>query len=323
MSGADEFEWIARLRPLTRGAAEAFNLLDDAAAIPSRPGHDLVITKDAHVEGVHVLMGEDRAIIARRLLRTNLSDLAAKAAEPFGYLLMIAWPHGHSIAEEEAFVRGLEEDGQRFGLTLLGGDTVATDGPLTVSATMLGWTAAGAMVTRSGARPGDVIMTTGTIGDGWLGLQAARGEIDDADGSLAGRFRLPEPRLVLRDALREHAAAAADVSDGLLADVLHIAEASGCEARIELERVPVSPAARAWIGRQEGELSAIVDLATGGDDYELVCAVRPEKAAAFAEACAAADVPATTIGRFAAGGGIRLTYEGYNCAVSSLGWRHR
>src|SRR5690348_13421728 len=132
MPGTDEFDWIASLRPLTRGSPYALNLMDDAAAVPAREGHDLVITKDALVEGVHVLGGEARDLIARRLLRTNLSDLAAKGAEPFGYLLMTAWPAGHSRTDKTDFARGLAEDGAAFKLPLLGGDTVTTSGPLTV-----------------------------------------------------------------------------------------------------------------------------------------------------------------------------------------------
>ena len=323
MSAPDEFDWIARLRPLTRGAPGALGLLDDAAVIPSRPGHDLVTTKDALVEGVHFLSGEDRSVVARRLLRTNLSDLAAKAAEPAGYLLMAAWPRGHSAGDEEAFVRGRAEDGEAFDLPLLGGDTVFTDGPLTVSATLFGWAPHGGMIRRSGARPADVLMVTGTIGDGLLGLRAAKGEIADEDGALAARYRLPQPRLNLRQALLDHAAAAADVSDGLFADALHVAEASGCEAVIEVETIPVSPQAAGWIARQDSDLSARLALAAGGDDYELVCAVRPGKVADFSAACAAAGTPAAVVGRFQVGTGLRLTYEVLDCVASDLGYRHR
>ena len=241
---ADEFETIARLfRPLTRGAPEALDLLDDAAVLPGRPGFDLVITKDAVVQGVHFLPDDPLDLVARKLLRVNLSDLAAKAAEPFGYLLAVAWPKG---ADREAFARGLAQDGEAFGLVLLGGDTVSTPGPLTASVTMLGWVPEGRMVKRFGARPGDLLVVSGTIGDGVLGLAAASWEFEDA--ALADRYRLPQPRLELREALRAHAHAAVDVSDGLLADAGHIAKASGCAVRVELERVPLSASARDWLG---------------------------------------------------------------------------
>src|SRR3954465_7258073 len=134
MSGANEFSEIERLfRPLTGGAAGAFDLLDDAAIVPQRPGFDLVVTKDALVEGVHVPTGEAPDLIARKLVRVNLSDLAAKAAEPFGCFLAVAWPKGYGLAEREAFARGLGLDLAAFGVALLGGDTVTTPGPFTAS----------------------------------------------------------------------------------------------------------------------------------------------------------------------------------------------
>jgi thiamine-monophosphate kinase len=323
MSGTDEFAWIERLRSLTGGDVGAYGLLDDAAVVRGRPGQELVVSKDAMVEGVHVLAGEARDVIARRLLRTNLSDLAAKGARPFGYFLLTAWPESHTAEDKEAFARGLEADNRVFRLALLGGDTVSTPGPLTVSATVLGWTPEGRTVRRGGAEPGDVLMVTGVIGDGYLGLKAARGEIDDPEGVLAQRYQLPEPRVPIREALLKHAAAAADVSDGLLADALHLAEASGCEVRIEVEKTPLSPQARAWAERNGGLTSAtMLELAAGGDDYEVVCAVKPHRVRWFSAACARAGVPVTAIGRFAEGDGIRLTYDGYNIATGRLGWRH-
>src|SRR3989442_8234332 len=190
----DEFDWIARLRPLTRGDPRALNLMDDAAVLPARPGFDLVTSKDTMVEGVHFLAGEERDVVARRLLRTNLSDLAAKAAEPFGYLMAAAWPPG-GWDERDAFIRGLAEDGEAFGIALLGGDTTSTEGLLTVSATVLGWVPQGRAVLRSGARPGDALWLCGGMGQGLLGLMAVRGEIADPDGAIARRYRLPEPLL--------------------------------------------------------------------------------------------------------------------------------
>ncbi|MGH6909398.1 MAG: thiamine-phosphate kinase, partial [Phenylobacterium sp.] len=171
MSGADEFSEIARLfRPLTGGAAGAFDLLDDAAVVPQRPGFDLVITKDAVVEGVHFPEREAPDLVAKKLLRVNLSDLAAKAAEPFGCFLAVAWPKSFGPADREAFARGLGEDLQTYGVSLLGGDTVSTPGPFTLSLTALGWVPAGRMVRRAGAKAGDILAVSGTIGDGALGL---------------------------------------------------------------------------------------------------------------------------------------------------------
>ena len=319
MSAApDEFDWIAALRPLTRGAGAALGLMDDAAVLPAKPGYDLVVSEDAMVEGVHFLEGEDASIVARRLLRTSLSDLAAKAAEPFGYLLMTAWPATRGWDDRHAFIRGLDEDGARYGLALLGGDTVATPGPLTVSATILGWAPAGRALLRSGARPGDALVVCGPIGDGLLGLMAARREIPDPDGALARRFRLPEPRLDLREALRAHATAAADVSDGLLADALHVAAASGCGVELDLAAMPVSAAAQAWLAAQPDPDAARLQLATGGDDYALVCAA-PDGKALVRAAGGAAGV----VGRFFEGGGLRVTTGGRIVEPGQLGWRHR
>lgn len=307
----DEFGQIARLyRPLTRGVPEAFDLLDDAAAIPSRAGHDLVVTKDAMVEGVHFLAAEAPDIVARRLLRVNLSDLAAKGAEPYGYFLATAWPSSYGWAERQRFASGLREDGEAFGLALLGGDTVSTPGPLTVSLTMLGWVPAGRMIPRRGARPGDLLMVSGPIGDGWLGLAAARGEIDDPNGYLTARFRLPTPRLDVRDALRAGASAAADVSDGLVADAGHIARASGVRLRLRLDALPLSPAAADWLGAQPDRTTALVLLACGGDDYEVVCTG------------ASPIVGFTVIGEVVEGQGVEPTCEGRIVETGAGGWRH-
>src|SRR5579872_5441029 len=303
----DELDWIAALRPLA-ASEPALGLMDDAAVVPSRPGYDLVISEDAMVAGVHFLPGEDAEIIARRLLRTNLSDLAAKGAEPFGYTLMTAWPPNRSWAEQQAFIRGLAADGEDFGVTLLGGDTVSTPGPLTVSATVFGWVPTGRAVRRSGAKPGHDLVVLGVIGDGVLGLKAARGEIVDPDGALAKAYRLPEPLLGLRSLLRVHAAAAADVSDGLIVDALHIAEASGCRVSLDLERAPMSPAVRRWLASQPDQAGARLALATGGDDYALVCAAAD--GAALVKAAEEEGTPAAVVGAFEEGRGVTVRLHG-------------
>ena len=317
----DEFDWIAALRPLA-GSAPALGLMDDAAILPSRPGFDLVISEDAMVEGVHFLAGEACDIVARRLLRTNLSDLAAKTAEPLGYTLMTAWPPSRGWADREAFIRGLAQDGETFAISLLGGDTVSTPGPFTVSATMFGWVPTARAVRRSGARPGDTLVVLGTIGDGWLGLKAARGEIDDPRGDLARAYRLPEPLLGVRNSLRAHAAAAADVSDGLVADALHIAEASGCGLVIDLDRVPLSAAGRDWVRGQPDAAAAMLGLATGGDDYAIVCAAR-DGAAIAAHVEEFGDCTAAVVGAFVPGGGVTVRLHGEALAPDHLGFRHR
>lgn len=315
MSGAeaplDEFGRIARLfRPLTRGAPEALDLLDDVAVIPQRPGHDLVITKDALVAGVHFPASEAPSVVAKRLMRANLSDLAAKGAEPYGYFLMTAWPAGYSFADQEAFAEGLRDDGRLFDVSLLGGDTVATPGPLTVSITMLGWVPQGRAVLRSGARAGDLLLVTGPIGDGFLDWAPDAGVLERR--YLAER-RLPEPRLDLREALRERARAAADISDGLIADAGHIARASGLRLVIDLDAVPLSAAGRAFVADQADPASGMLRLATGGDDYELVVAV-PEEAAA--------GLGWPVVGRFEAGQGVETRFGGRPVDPGAGGWRH-
>jgi thiamine-monophosphate kinase len=301
------------MRPLAAGAPGAFDLLDDAAVIPARPGFDLVVSKDAMVAGVHFPPDLPCDLIARRLLRTNLSDLAAKAAEPFGYLLALAWPQGTGWAEREAFARGLAEDGAAFGLALLGGDTVSTSGPLTISATVFGWTPQGRMVRRAGARVGDLLVVSGTIGDGFLGLDPA------ADPWLVDRYRTPQPRLDLRDALRGSATAAADISDGLVADAGHLAKAGGLAVCIDLDLMPLSAPAAAWLADQPDRVAGLAALATGGDDYEVVCAVH---AADLATLQAAADTPIAVIGRFEAGQGVRVMAGGEGLPLSRTGYRH-
>lgn len=298
----DEFDWIDLLKPLA-SSAEARGLRDDAAIVPSRPEFDLVISKDAIVEGVHFLPDDPLDLVARKLLRVNLSDIAAKGAEAWGYLLAIAWPGARSDADRRAFVDGLRTDQASYGLTLLGGDTVSTPGPLVASVTMLGWVEAGRAVGRAGARVGDGLWVTGPIGEGWLGLKAARGEI--ASDRLAVRYRLPKPRIDLAVVIRRLATASADVSDGLLADASRIADASGVRARVDLDTVPLSPEGLAWGDR--------LALATGGDDYEVVFTAPP----------GAAPDWATRIGEIVEGHGLTVLADGRPVSTSSLGWRHR
>jgi thiamine-monophosphate kinase len=318
----DEFAWIERLRPLTRGDPRALALGDDAAVIPSRAGYDLVVSTDAMVEGVHFLAGEAPETVARRLLRASLSDLAAKAAEPFGYLLMTAWPADRDWAYRQAFVRGLEKDGESFGLALIGGDTVSTAGPLALDATVFGWSPEGKAVLRSGARSGDTLIVCGAIGDGWLGLRAARGEIADPGGRLADRYRLPTPLLSLRRALQTYARAAADVSDGLLADAANVARASGLAVRVEVRDLPLSLEAAAWLSEQPDRTDGLLALAAGGDDYAIVCAVDPADEAAFIEVVRALAVPVAVVGRLREGRGLEVAAGGVAIHANRLGWRH-
>lgn len=314
-----EFGWIERLlRPLTRGHPGALDLLDDAAVIRPRERHDLVMTKDAMVAGVHFLEADPLDTVARKLLAVNLSDLAAKGAEPVGYFLSVAWPRQFGWDQKERFAEGLRRAGETWAIPLLGGDTVSTPGPLTVTATLVGEVPSGGMVRRGTAQPGDLLMVSGTIGDGWLGLQAAQGQVPDDDGFLAARYRTPTPRLDLIPALRRFARASADVSDGLLADAGRIAIASGLAAEIALEQVPVSYAAAVWLADQPDESEARLRLATGGDDYQLLCAVDPAELPAIV----ASGLDLAVVGRLRMGQGVTASFEGRALDVKSLGWTH-
>ncbi|WP_296820354.1 thiamine-phosphate kinase [Brevundimonas sp.] len=313
MSGADrpdEFETIARLlRPLATDPA-ARGLLDDAAVLTPQPGRQLVLTHDTLVEGVHFLASDPPGTVAQKLLRTNLSDLAAKGAEPFGYLMSTAWSPRCDWTFREAFAAGLAEDQGRFGLSLLGGDTVSTPGPLTVGATLLGWGEPSRCPSRSGARAGDLLFVSGPIGDGLLGLKAALGELDGP--RLLDHYRRPEPRLDLIHLARA-ATASADVSDGLIADAGRIAEASGLGVRLDLAAMPVSAEGRAWLDGQPDEASARLQLATGGDDYQLLLAAAPGDAARFSGL--------TQVGVFE-GEAVEVVFDGAILPVARAGWRH-
>ncbi len=305
---------IARhLRPLA--GEGALDLRDDAAVLDVPAGRSLVIAADALVAGVHFLADDPPDLVARKLLRTNLSDLAAMGAAPLGYLTTISVPRGTGEAWFAAFAAGLAVDQAAFGLRLLGGDTTGTPGPVSLSLTILGTVAPGRALRRSGARPGDALYVSGTIGDGALGLLAARGEIADPGGVLADRYRLPRPRLELGRAVVGLASAAMDVSDGLVQDLGHLCAASGVAARIEAERVPLSPPAAA-AGRLELCL-------TGGDDYELILAVPPDREDALARAADAAGVPVTRIGQLRAGPPVvTVLLAGVPMPLERAGWDH-
>jgi thiamine-monophosphate kinase len=302
----DEFELIARyFAPLAREPG-ARGLIDDAASLVLPAGQELVLTVDAVIEGVHFPRGEEPGAVARKALRVNLSDLAAKGARPIGYLLVLALPDDWSPGWLEGFTAGLAADQTEFGLGLFGGDTVKTPGPPWVSITAFGEVPVGRMVERGAARPGDRVFVSGGIGDAALGLLLHR------DSKLAGRWGLseeeaeflldrysrPRPRIELREALLAHASAAMDISDGLVGDLDKMCRASGLAATIACGRVPHSGAVRKAIAADP----RLVETAlTGGDDYEILAAVPAAERNAFARAAAEADIPVAEIGAFAAG----------------------
>jgi len=303
-----EAELIARfLAPLASHPA-ALGLGDDAAALAPPPGQDLVLTADAVARDVHFL--DDSAdAIARKALRVNLSDLAAKGAAPLGYLLTLGLEADWTEDWLAAFCAGLAADQETYGMRLLGGDTIRAPGGLVVSITAIGTVPAGRMVRRNGARAGDVLLVTGTIGDAALGLRlrrdpglGARLTVRDA-AHLLGRYRLPEPRVAAASAVLAHARAAMDLSDGLVGDAGKMAAASGVRLVIDAAAVPLSAAARTLIA---GAPDLLTTALTGGDDYEILAAVPGEALSAVLAAFAAAGVPATPIGRVEPGAGVAL-----------------
>ncbi len=315
MSG-DEFDLIRRhFAPLATDPG-ALGLLDDAALFRVDPGEEVVTTVDAIVAGVHFLPDDPPDLVARKLLRVNLSDLAGMGAAPFGYLLTTAFPRDVDEAWIAGFAAGLAVDQVSFGLALLGGDTVATPGPACFTATMLGRVPAGCALRRNGAQPGDRLYLSGTLGDGALGLAAATGELDDLLAEddrtfLARRYRLPEPRVELAARLVGRANAAMDVSDGLAQDAGHMARASGVGVVIERGRLPLSPAAKRALEARPDLWPAVLG---GGDDYELLVA---------SPAGLGDDALLSEIGRADTGSGVRILDEaGGILDLDQAGWRH-
>lgn len=322
---AGEFETIHRLLKPLAHPEWARGLADDAAVLPSRPGFDLVLTKDALVEGVHFLPDDPLDTVAKKLLRVNLSDLAAKGAEPFGYLLACHWSERCGWPERQAFAEGLKADQAEFGVWLLGGDTVKTPGPLSFSLTAMGWVPKGRAVSRAGARPGDLVFVTGSIGDGALGLMAAKQQLrldKDRLDALCAHYRTPHPRVEFAEAVRDLASACADVSDGLVADAGRIAEASDVGITLDLERTPLSAAGTAWFDGRVDPEAALVRLATGGDDYELVLTAPPRAEAALRAAAETKLLRLTRIGEVTAGRGVTATYLRQPVEISKGGWAH-
>jgi thiamine-monophosphate kinase len=315
-----EFGRIARyLAPLAAGTPGALGLTDDAALIEVAPGERLVVTADAIVEGVHFLPEDPPDLVARKLLRCNLSDLAAMGATAWGYVMTMALPKRCDDAWVERFAQGLAADQAEFGIALLGGDSVSTPGPITLTVTAFGRLVAGTEIRRSGARPGDIVYVSGTIGDGALGLMAATGKLFGLDARdrdyLADRYRLPRPRLTLGRALSGVASAMMDISDGLVGDLEHIAEASGVAAVIEASRLPLSIAATTVLADAVEHVETVL---TGGDDYELLFTAPPD-----AVLPQSPDVPITAIGRIEAGAGVRvLDRDGGDLALTRRGFRH-
>lgn len=320
-----EFDLIARyFAPLAAENPDALGLLDDAALIKPQSGAETVATVDMLVAGVHFLAGDPPDLIARKLLRVNLSDLAAMGATPRCYLLAMAVPKDIDAAWMESFAAGLAQDQAAYGVCLAGGDTTATSGPMIFSLTAFGDVPAGELIRRSTAGAGDDIYVSGTVGDAALAVALMQGELGPQDADLHGqfldRYRLPRPRVALGPALRGVATAAIDLSDGLVADLGHICETSAVGAEIRAAQVPLSPAGRQVVA---GQPDLVRTVLAGGDDYELLFTADPAVAGKVAAIAVRCDVPVTRIGRITAGSGVRVVDdEDREIDLESPGYRH-
>jgi len=305
----DEFGIIAKYFAPLAGEG-AFGLKDDAALLPSRPGYELVVTTDTIAEGTDFFAFDPADTVAQKALRVNLSDLAAKGAEPAGYLLNLTLPH--SVTEDwlATFASGLARDQKAFGFSLLGGDTGAGEGPLTIAITAFGFVPQGKMIKRSGAKPDDAVYVTGTIGDSGGGLAIFKREkhtLSDSDRDyLTSRYRVPQPPVGFAPRLRDVAHASVDISDGLIADLGHIAVASGVRILVEGGQVPLSSPLKALWGEK-----ALLRAVAAGDDYQIAFTAPPGLSGPF-----------TCIGGVAAGEGVNLMVEDRIVAVPNTGYRH-
>ena len=320
-----EFDLIARFfEPLSRAVPGAFALGNDGALLTPAAGASLVVTKDLMVAGVHYPEGEEPAVLARRLLRVNLSDLAAMGATATAYTLGLALPEGSDDTWVEAFAAGLARDQEAFGVALIGGDTVATGGPAVLSLTAFGTVEGNACLTRSGARVGDDVYVSGTIGDATLGLRGVQGGLaalpPEDRAALEQRFRRPEPRLALGAALVGLATCAIDVSDGLVADLGHLCAESGVAARVAADAVPLSDPARHALAAGEAD---IADLVTGGDDYELLFCAPPSARSDIDALGRRLRLALTRIGAIEPGQGITvLGADGQPLLITQAGYQH-
>ena len=324
-----EFEIIARyFAPLATNAA-ALGLRDDAAVLVISEGYELIATCDTLIEGVHFLGDDPPDSIGYKALSVNLSDLAAKGARGHVYLLSLAVPRETPHAWFEGFSSGLRELQEATGITLVGGDTTASPGPLTITITALGLVAHGHAVLRHGAKTGDRLYVSGTIGDAYLGLRllkdpalARSWDLSEQDMAfLIGRYRRPKPRTELVIPVRNFAQGAIDVSDGLAGDVEKLARASHAGGLIEAGSVPFSPPAQKALQREPRLLATLL---TAGDDYEIVAAVPEASAAAFETEAQAKGVPVTMIGRIGGpSGDVRvLAPDGKPLELGRKGFAH-
>jgi thiamine-monophosphate kinase len=322
----DEFERIRScFAPLARSPGAA-GLSDDVAEMDLRPGVRMIVTCDTIVEGVHFMASDPIETVAAKLVRVNVSDILAKGGRPREALLGLVWPRARPESDLALFAASLGEELAAFGACLIGGDTTAGSDGLILTLTLTGEVGTAGPVRRAGALPGDDVWVTGVIGDGWLGLCVARGDPSvspDAREALLRRYRIPAlPPLAAASLVAHHASAACDISDGLLADAGHIAEASAVAIDIAAAELPLSPEAQNWLAAAGGA-DACGRLLCGGDDYQILFTASPERRARLQAEAALAGVRVTRIGSARSGAGVRaLDAAGAPLAVEMTGYRH-
>ncbi len=316
------------LAPLAGGFAGAFGLTDDCALLPVPAGEELVLTTDAVAAGVHFLEDDTPEDIAWKALAINISDLAAKGARPICYLMSLSFPEPPERGWLADFARGLREAQNAFSISLAGGDTDRRPGPLSVSIVAIGSVPKGRMVRRGTAKPGDKLFVSGTLGDAALGLRLRRqsglagawGLGDDQASDMDLRYRRPQPRVQLRDAVLGSASAAMDLSDGLAKDLGRLCKASGTGARVSTSLLPLSDAVAAAV---RAVPSLMTDVLTGGDDFEVLAAVAGGLSQSYAVAAKAAGIPVAEIGEITAG--PEVCFEdafGNPIVLDRSGWDH-
>ncbi len=303
-----EFELIKEFFvPLAKDPG-SLGLTDDAAVLTPRSGFDLVLTKDVLAADIHFFSQDAPEAVAAKALRVNLSDLAAKGARPRGYLMGLALPSDWTAGWLRRFCNGLAADQAAYDVLLLGGDTIRSGNGLQVSITAIGEVETGKAVRRSGARPGDHVFVTGTIGDAAAGLKSRvdtdfsrRTGLSESDEQyIRDRYLLPRPRTHLAALLTEYANAALDVSDGLIADCGHMAGTSAADIILEFAQVPLSKALRQVKSTSPADFALCLN---GGDDYEILASVAAESAGAFQKAAEEIGCPVFEIGRVESGPG--------------------
>lgn len=291
---------------------------DDCALLQIPAGKQLAVSVDTVVANVHFPADADPELIAERALRTNLSDLAAMGADPLWFTLALTLPD----ANEEwlrSFSRGLFKCAREYGIALVGGDT--TSGPLSITIQVMGAIQAQHTLRRDGANVGDFVLVTHFLGDGAAALAAIQNTqifADEHAGYLQQRFYRPTPRLYESALIREIASSALDISDGLVADLQHICDASDLGAVIDVENLPLSPAVKSLNNDSQAYQWAL----SGGDDYELCFTVPPEKMADIAMLIAQGKLHATVIGEMIAGSNVICEFEGEPFELAKTGYQH-